>query len=174
MSSLCAVALILLTVSEMRTYLTPSTSSQIAIQSSHSKDLFKINVDIELPRMPCDVIGLDMQDSMGNHVQDYYGELHKHRSDADGNELSIESWQEKNANRREVADRIEEELKAGQGCRIEGFAEAVRVPGNFHIGHHAFGDIVQHLNMKGHTLDNSFKINHISFGDLADFEKINR
>jgi len=48
----------------------------------------------------------------------------------------------------------------------------VRVPGNFHIGHHAFGDIVQFLQMKGLTFDNSFRINHLSFGKKADFEAI--
>ena len=39
----------------------------------------------------------------------------------------------------------------GQGCRIEGFIETFRVPGNFHIGQHAFTDIVMHLQQKGYT-----------------------
>ena len=97
------------------------------------KSLFKINIDITLPKMPCDCVGLNLQDQMGNHVSDYYGELHKHRLDSEGNELSIESWQEKNENRKAIADRVEKELNEGQGCRLKGFAEAVRVPGNFHI-----------------------------------------
>jgi hypothetical protein len=47
-----------------------------------------------------------------------------------------------------------------------------RVPGNFHIAHHAFGDIMQLLNGNGIFLDNSFKINHISFGEKVRFDRI--
>ena len=95
-SVICAVALVLLSITEIHNYMKPSTSSQIAIQSSHDTDTFHINIDVTMPRMPCDVIGLNLQDSMGNQVSDYYGELHKHRLDKDGKELSIETWQEKN------------------------------------------------------------------------------
>lgn len=98
-----------------------------------------------MPYMPCDVIGIDVEDSIGNHIQDYYGELHKHRLSKSGESLSIESTKEKNANRREVLDRIKKELKEGQGCKIEGFIEVVRIPGNFHIAHHAFNDIMSVL-----------------------------
>ena len=61
-SVICAVALILLTISEMANYLQPATSSTLSIQSSHNSDKFHINIDIVLPRMPCDVIGLDLTD----------------------------------------------------------------------------------------------------------------
>eukprot|EP00353_Schmidingerella_taraikaensis_P011058 CAMPEP_0185582938 /NCGR_PEP_ID=MMETSP0434-20130131/21221_1 /TAXON_ID=626734 ORGANISM="Favella taraikaensis, Strain Fe Narragansett Bay" /NCGR_SAMPLE_ID=MMETSP0434 /ASSEMBLY_ACC=CAM_ASM_000379 /LENGTH=193 /DNA_ID=CAMNT_0028201903 /DNA_START=88 /DNA_END=669 /DNA_ORIENTATION=- len=170
----CAAVLILLTITEVHTYLKPSTSSQISIQSSHDTDTFHINVDVVLPHMPCDVVGLDLEDSLGNNVSDYYGELHKHRLTSDGSEISIESWEEKNQNRRSIAERVEKELEEGQGCNIKGFVEAVRVPGQFHISSHAFGDIVMYLRQKGHSLDNSFTINHLSFGDKADFESIAR
>lgn len=61
-SVICAIALVLLTISEMANYIQPVTSSTIAIQPSHNSDRFHINIDIELPKMPCDVIGLDLQD----------------------------------------------------------------------------------------------------------------
>ena len=59
-SVICAIALVLLTVTECITYLQPSTSSTIGIQTTHNSDKFHINIDIVLPRMPCDVIGLDL------------------------------------------------------------------------------------------------------------------
>ena len=98
-----------------------------------------------MPNMPCDVIGLTLEDQMGNRVSDYYGELKKHRLSKDGIELSVETVDEKNKDRRTVADRVEAELKEGQGCRLAGFVEALRVPGNFYISHSAFGDIKGHL-----------------------------
>jgi hypothetical protein len=45
--------------------------------------------------MPCDIIGLDIEDTLGKHVGDYYGELHKWRLASDGTELNIESWSDK-------------------------------------------------------------------------------
>ena len=62
-----------------------------------------------MPYMPCDIIGLTLEDQMGNRVSDYYGELKKHRIDVDGNELSIETWSEKIDNRKAVAERVERE-----------------------------------------------------------------
>ena len=106
-STICTVVLVLLAITEIRTYISPSTSSMITIQSSHDSDKFHINLDIVMPYMPCDVIGLTLEDQMNNRVTDYYGELHKHRLNSDGEELSIETWEEKSANRQEVANRIE-------------------------------------------------------------------
>ena len=106
-STICTVVLVLLAITEIRTYVSPSTSSMITIQSSHESDKFHINIDVVMPFMPCDVIGLTLEDQMGNRVNDYYGELHKHRLSRDGEELSIETWEEKNSNRQEVANRIE-------------------------------------------------------------------
>ena len=50
--------------------------------------------------------------------------------------------------------------------------EVIRVPGNFHIGHHGFKDIVKEIKKAGYQLDNSFKINHLSFGRRTDFDEI--
>lgn len=140
-STICTVVLVLLSITEIRTYLSPATASMIAIQSSHDSDKFHINMDIVMPFMPCDVVALTVEDQMQNRVSDYYGELHKHRLTKDGEEISVETWEEKNQNRQVVADRIEQELKDGQGCRLSGFIDAVRVPGNFYISHSGFGDI---------------------------------
>ena len=96
---LCTVLLVLLGMSEFRTYFEPSTSSGMLIQTNHDDDKFHINLDIEMPFMPCDVVGLDVEDSMGYHIVDYYSDLKKARLDADGNILSIENYNEKQAPR---------------------------------------------------------------------------
>ena len=80
----CTVLLVLLSMSEFRAYFEPATSSNMLIQTSHASDNFHINIDIEMPRMPCDVISLDVEDSMGYHVVDYYGEMVKTRMSVDG------------------------------------------------------------------------------------------
>lgn len=40
-----------------------------------------------------------------------------------------------------------------------------KVPGNFHLSTHAFGDVVQLLYMTGRSLDFTHTINHLSFGN---------
>ena len=61
-STICTIVLVMLTISEVRTYVKPSTSSMITIQSSHDADKFHINIDVVMPFMPCDVIGLTLED----------------------------------------------------------------------------------------------------------------
>lgn len=128
-----------------------------------------MNLDIVFPKMPCDVIGLNLVDTLGNSVADYYGELHKHRLTESGRDLGVESWQEKNVARTEVRDRTQKELDEKQGCRFEGYIELNRVPGNFHISTYAFADMIQSLEQKGYHFDNSFTINHVSFGEKKHF-----
>ena len=47
-------------------------------------------MDIDFPKMPCDLIGLDVEDKFGNEVRDMnYGELRKHRLDTEGNPYAV-------------------------------------------------------------------------------------
>ena len=50
--------------------------------------------------------------------------------------------------------------------------ELNRVPGNFYITTQDFQDILYSLEVEGHYVDMSYKINHVSFGKKADFERI--
>ena len=98
-SLVCTLIMFLLGVSEIKTYLNPEVSSQVVFQTTHTSDTVRLNIDIEFPYMPCDILGLDVEDTLGKHVGDYYGEMHKIRLAADGTELGIESWSDKNSNR---------------------------------------------------------------------------
>lgn len=78
-SVVCTFIMIFLGVSEIHKYLVPDVTSTLEISTSHKQDTFHVNLDITFFRMPCDIIGLNLVDSLGNRVADYYGELHKHR-----------------------------------------------------------------------------------------------
>lgn len=144
----------------------------VFIQNSHKLDTIKVNVDIDMPYMPCDVIGIDVEDSIGNHMQDYFGHIQKHRIMPDGTYVSDVTQEERHESRRAMLERLKREVKEGQGCRLEGYLEVVRIPGNFHVAHHAFNDLLQALHADGVTFDNTFTINHLSFGDLKDKQTI--
>jgi hypothetical protein len=47
------------------------------VDISHHDDRLNINIDIEFPKMPCDVLSLDVQDVMGTHTVDIAGSLFK-------------------------------------------------------------------------------------------------
>ena len=103
--------MVFLAISESINYMTDHTFSTLFIGTTHKSDVFHANIDITFPRVPCDVIGLSYRDDLENAVNDYYGELHKHRLDSEGNDLSIESWYEKTMKRNEVQNRALEEFK---------------------------------------------------------------
>ena len=64
-SVVCTVLLAILTVSEVKAYMAESLSTETIIQTSHALDSIRVNIDIELPKIPCDVIGLDINDTSG-------------------------------------------------------------------------------------------------------------
>lgn len=71
-------------------------------------------------------------------------------------------------NHEQVGSILEQTIKAldeKEGCNVEGTVIINKVPGNFHLSTHAFGDVVQRLYMGGRRLDFTHTIKHLSFGD---------
>lgn len=48
-----------------------------------------INLDITLPKCPCEILSLDIVDVTGVHLVDIEGKLNKYRLDKNGNEIGI-------------------------------------------------------------------------------------
>ena len=67
-----------------------------------------------------------------------------------------------------------EAMDNNEGCRVEGTVIINKVPGNFHLSTHAFGDVVQKIYMQGRSLDFSHTIHHLSFGDDRMMKDIQR
>lgn len=51
-------------------------------------DKLRVNMDITLPRYPCDIVSVDLQDIMGSHSVNIGGELYKRRLRKDGTVIS--------------------------------------------------------------------------------------
>lgn len=62
--------------------------SDMLVDISHHDDRLNINVDIVFPRIPCDILSLDVQDVMGTHIVDISGSLFKKRLSQEGKVLS--------------------------------------------------------------------------------------
>ena len=63
-------------------------------------------------------------------------------------------------------------MQIEEGCLVEGTVIINKVPGNFHLSTHAFGEVIQKLYMTGHRLDFSHTINHLSFGNDTQMKQI--
>ena len=72
----------------------------------------------------------------------------------------------------EIFDQTLQALNDHEGCKLSGAVFINKVPGNFHISTHAFGDIVMMLKSQGYNFDFSYKIHHMSFGNKDDFDYI--
>lgn len=113
LSIICTIIMIFLGMSETINYFSEHTYSSLFIGTTHRADIFNANIDITFPYMPCDVIGLNLRDSLENAVNDYYGDLHKHRLDAQGKDLGTATWYEKTQSRVDVINRSVKEFEAG-------------------------------------------------------------
>jgi hypothetical protein len=84
--SLVLVAIIFLLCSQSAyTFIQFHKDSEIMIDVNSGEEKLHINIDITLPKCPCDILSLDIVDVTGVHVVDIEGKLHKNRLDKDGN-----------------------------------------------------------------------------------------
>lgn len=173
--------MIILFISEFKAFIKVKTSSEMLVDTSHSQDLLKINIDIILNKLPCSIVSLDVQDMMGNHALNVHGKLNKNRVDRNGNFIALyEEPKHPDEEKRHPTDvpqpdlkELKRDIKNEEGCQLVGNINVMRVPGNFHISSHAYGrTITKLLSGSDFKYDISHRINHISFGDESDIQYI--
>lgn len=113
--------LIGLTVFEVQQFLRAESKAELIIDMSHRDDFVNVNMDISFPKIPCDVLSVDIEDVLGTHKTDVMGDLHKKRLNKNGEVINEESQLDKNAWRGTIFERVKKELEEEQGCRITGF-----------------------------------------------------
>jgi hypothetical protein len=136
-----------------------------------------------MKKLPCSILSLDSQDVMGTHSLNIHGKITKKKLDRTGRvigELTEEkgnqlmnSDSEHDHSHQPDYEEVKKAVQNGEGCQIVGNIEVLRVPGNFHISSHAFGNVVAQLAGEGlYEFDVSHTVNHISFGDESDIKHI--
>lgn len=109
-SVICTIVLIGLSIFELQNYIRNESHAELIIDTSHRDDFVNVNLDIIFPRMPCDILGLDVEDILGTHKTDVMGELYKKRLDSKGKVISTESAHDKEESRAKIRDRAKKEL----------------------------------------------------------------
>ena len=157
------MVMISLIMFEVSAFFDERVTSVLKIEQVDPSTKMYINIDIDFPATPCDVISLDIQDEMGSHMVDVGDSLKKVRKNTKKGKTDVVDSAIGGGNRsgNSIVQRAIEAFEAGEGCSLKGFISVNRVPGNFHIGSHAYSQL---LGMIGKGINLTHTINHLSFG----------
>lgn len=59
-SIICTVVMVLLFLAEFGEFITIDTKSEMMVDIRHHDDRLNINIDIVFPKMPCEILNLDV------------------------------------------------------------------------------------------------------------------
>ena len=155
----------LLFLNELINYCSYKTSSQMYVDNNRGSDKLKVNLDIDIDHIPCDLLAILTADALGEKSFDIKGEINKSRLDKRGRKLDTKKYEINEPN----YDKVKTEIKNDEGCNLSGHFFVDAVPGSFLITSGYYGNTVQRLATEGILKINAqHRINEISFGDTSD------
>lgn len=118
-SILSAVVMVFLFFSEFYSFITVEIVSELFVDNAagSSPNKVRTSLNLTLPRLKCEYVGLDIQDEMGRHEV--------------GFQENTQKW----------------EINGGEGCKFEGKFDINKVPGNFHVSTHGAGQQPDNVDM---------------------------
>ncbi|GAB0491132.1 hypothetical protein MMPV_002381 [Pyropia vietnamensis] len=178
-----------LVLSETSTFLTAERSVNISVDNVRNETL-QIYINVDFPRLNCDVIGVDALDESGNMQLEITNHMYKTRLDLSGKVIRGDKKKrvERNPVRQALPAAKQAELPLGtaaavmgvktlataeydpsEGCNVKGYIEVLKLSGKFHLtpGHsvawkgHNLHDMSVFRNRQ---LDLSHTIRSLSFG----------
>ena len=154
----------LLFLNELINFLTNKTSSKMYVDVNRGADKLKVNLDIDIDNIPCDLLAILTSDALGERSSDIKGEIIKSRLDKKGRKLDNIKYEVSEPN----YDKIKTEILHNEGCNLKGHFFVDAVPGSFLITSGFYGGTVQRLASEGLLKINAqHKINEISFGETS-------
>ena len=163
MSLISSIIMGLLFLNEFINYNTYRTSSRMYVDVNRGADKLKVNIDIDIEHIPCDLLAILYADALGEKTTDIHGEIIKSRLDKHGKKLDEKKYEIHEVN----YDKVKLEMKNDEGCNLKGFFHVDAVPGVFQITSGYYGNAVQRLaNERILKINAQHKINQISFGEF--------
>ena len=157
----------LLFLNEFINFNTYRTNSRMYVDVNRGSDKLKVNIDINIDHMPCDLLAILTSDALGEKSTDLKGEITKSRLDKRGKKLDKQKYVIQEVN----YDKVKLEMNNDEGCNLKGHFFVDAVPGSFYITSGYYGSIVQRLANEGILkLNVQHKINQISFGEMNEYE----
>jgi len=168
--SLSAIGIMLyLLLIEIYDFYTPTFIKDTIIYHDEDQDTkIAVNLQMHFYHMPCGLISVDQQDSIGNHRLDISDTLTKTKYSK--NSFAIPG---------KVSSELDDVTKAveeDEQCRLSGHIDINKVPGNIHISHHAYTQLWDYMKYvkpeKFPLLTFSHKTTGINFGNYKQIKKI--
>ncbi|XP_070540553.1 endoplasmic reticulum-Golgi intermediate compartment protein 1-like isoform X2 [Ptychodera flava] len=145
MVSICSmIFIVFLLLSEFTSFIAPDVRSELYVDNPGEIEKLNVRLNVTLPRLKCEFVGLDIQDDMGRHEVGF------------------------------VENTYKKPIHNNAGCRFEARFKVNKVPGNFHVSTHAagqrqpqtpdfshiihevsFGDDLKNLSLSSHTSFNA-------------------
>ena len=161
----------LLFLNELVNFYTNKTSSRMYVDVNRGADKLQVNIDIDIERIPCDLLAILTADALGERSIEIKGDITKSRLDKRGRILDSKKYVVNEPN----YDKIKTEINNDEGCNLKGHFLVDAVPGSFLITSGYYGNAVQRLANEGKLKINAqHKINEISFGDTSQRYQIKK
>jgi len=153
----------LLFINEFINFNTYRTASKMYVDVNRGADKLKVNIDIEIDHIPCDLLAILTADALGEKSIDINGEVTKSRMDKFGKIYDEKKYEIKDVD----YNKVKTEMNNDEGCKLKGFFYVDAVPGTFQITSGYYGTIIQRLaNERILKFNSQHKIKQISFGEF--------
>ncbi len=145
------------------------------VDKNRGSDNVKVNIDIEFPNLPCDLLSIEIKNNLGLNVRNIEGNLTKYslnnKHEIIGNKpYALESLGKFGHDHDHIAqpdfESIKTQIKNQEGCKLKGEFYVDAVPGTFIISPKAFSYIIGLLRKEGITKVNvEHDIKELYFGE---------
>lgn len=177
--------MLLLLVNEYLNYNRYNCSTLMYVDKNRGSDKVKVNIDVELYNLPCDLLSIEIKNNLGLNVQNVEGNLTKYsinikRQIIGSKPYTLESLGRFGHDHDHIAqpdfDSVKTQIKNQEGCKLEGHFLVDAVPGSFIISPKAFSPTIERLRREGFNKINvEHNIQELFFGEkitkfrLSDF-----
>lgn len=146
------------------------TKNSHVVQDNDQKTRIKVNLEFRFPSIPCNLISVDQEDSIGNHRMDITDSLNKEHLEKDsGNSY----FYDKHTN---TIETLIDAIVKNRGCKVSGVVPISKVPGDIHISFHNYAFLYQELRETRKDLFDKLSMTHrlnvLTFGDAAYNQKL--
>ena len=136
----------------------------IVMQDTKPDELIPLELSIDFENLPCNLVSLDQEDSIGNHHFDNSETIKKKRVVKGGSQIDFR-------NQGQNHESLYKALEENETCSLVGHLDISKVPGSFHISFHNYRPIYSKLRTEKPNLSNKINLNH-QF-NYMNFGKVN-
>ncbi|MCQ2817630.1 MAG: endoplasmic reticulum-Golgi intermediate compartment protein [archaeon] len=142
----------------------------VVIQDANPSEMIDLDLNMEFSHLPCNLVSLDQEDSLGNHDFDISDTIKKYR-------VIPKQGKSEFRNAGQNAPLLYKALEANETCSISGHIKISKVPGSFHISFHNYRPLYSQLRREKPDLAKNIKVAHnlkyLYFGSL-NWKKIRK